>query len=79
VKVYFQAVSTYGSVEFPDGWPGLPELADLAEAMAETLRRCPYCRSLLARRFLLALAEEASADLAESLRQLAAGWRERNP
>lgn len=74
MKVYLGAAGAYGSVEFPGGWPGFPELADLAESMAETLRRCPDCPDVPARRFLLALAECAPGDLAAGLRELAAEW-----
>jgi hypothetical protein len=74
VKVYLAAAGACGSVESRADGPGFPELADLAESMAETLRRCPDCPDVPARRFLLALAECAPGDLAAGLRELAAEW-----
>lgn len=73
VKIYLNAGAVYGSVELTSGWSGLPQLADLAESMAATLRRCPVRQDVPARRFLLALAEEAPADLAVGRRELAPG------
>lgn len=79
VKIWLDAGTVHGRVEFTDGWPGLPELANLAESMAVTVRRCPVCPDVPTRRFLLALAEQAPADLAAGLRELAAGWKECGP
>ena len=79
VKIWLDAGAVQGRVEFTGGWPGLPELVNLAESMAVTVRRCPVCQDVPARRFLLALAEHAPADLAAGLRELAAGWMESDP
>jgi hypothetical protein len=76
VKIWLDAGAVQGRVEFAGGWPGLPELANLAESMAVTVRQCPVCQDVPARRFLLALAEQAPTDLAAGLRELAAGWSE---
>jgi hypothetical protein len=76
VKVYLNAGALYATVEFTGSWPGLPELANLAESLAATVHRCPTCPDVPARRFLLAVAEQAPADLAAGLRELAASWRE---
>lgn len=41
MKVYLNAGAIYARVEFTGGWPGQPELADLAQSLAATVYRCP--------------------------------------
>ena len=61
----------HGQRRLPGGWPGLAELADLADALAESARRCPHCADAPASEYLLAMARVAPAHLAAGLRELA--------
>lgn len=69
----------HGRLRFTGGWPGLDELADLADALAESTRRCPHCDDVPAEEFLLAMASVAPANLATCLRQLAGAEPEPSP
>lgn len=54
----------------PGGWPGLAELAHIADALADSAS-CPECGRMPASDFLRAMADVAPAHLAAALRELA--------
>jgi hypothetical protein len=79
VQVNLEIPGTHGELYFSGGWPDADMLAEHAEAVAETFRRCPCCRDVPAREVLLAMAKAAPADLAAELREVAGESREPGP
>lgn len=57
-------------LRLPGGWPGLAELADIADALADSAS-CPECGHMPASDYLRAMADVAPAHLATALRELA--------
>jgi hypothetical protein len=75
MDVTLEVPGDHGQLHFSGGWLGLDDLAALAEAVAETFRRCPDCHDVPASDILVAMAKVAPPDLAAGLRRRAAALR----